>query len=65
MKKSKLSESQIIKIFSQQDSDQSITDICREHGISLGTFCSCWKNKYSGMEVSQLKQMKDMEQELA
>jgi len=64
MKKSKFSESQIIKILSQQDSGQSVTDICREHGISQGTFYS-WKNKYSGMEVSQLKQMKDMEQELA
>lgn len=63
MKKSKFSESQIIKILSQQDSGQSVTDICREHGISQGTFYS-WKNKYSGMEVSQLKQIKDMEREL-
>src|SRR5690606_20275465 len=51
MKKSKFSESQIIKILSQQDSGQSVSDICREHGISQGTFYS-WKSKYSGMEVS-------------
>ncbi|NGM63491.1 transposase [Sphingobacterium sp. SGG-5] len=54
MKKSKFSESQIIKILSQQESGQSVSDICREHGISQGTFYS-WKSKYSGMEVSQLK----------
>ena len=63
MRKSKFSESQIIKILSLQDSGQSATDICREYGISQGTFYS-WKSKYSGMEVSQLKQMKDMEREL-
>ncbi len=64
MRKSKFSESQIIKILSQQESGQSVSDICREHGISQGTFYS-WKSKYSGMEVSQLKQMKEMEKDLA
>lgn len=64
MKKSKFSESQIIKILSAQEMGQSVSDICREYGISQGTFYS-WKSKYSGMEASQLKQMKDMERELA
>ena len=64
MKKSKFSESKIIKILSQQESGLSVSDICREYGISQGTFYS-WKNKYSGMDVSQLKQMKEMEKELA
>lgn len=64
MKKSKFSESQIIKILSQQESGQSVSDICREHGISQGTFYS-WKSKYSGMEASQLKQLREMEKELA
>lgn len=64
MKKSKFSESQIIKILSQQEAGLSVSDICREHGISQGTFYS-WKNKYSGMDVSQLKQLKEMEKELA
>ena len=63
MKKSKFSESQIIIILSQQDSGQSVTEIFWEHGISQGTFYSS-KKKYSGMEVSQLKQMKVMEPEL-
>ena len=64
MKKSKFSDSQIIKILSQQEAGLSVSDICREHGISQGTFYS-WKNKYSGMDVSQLKQLKEMEKELA
>ena len=64
MKKSKFSESQIIKILSQQAAGLSVSDICREHGISQGTFYS-WKNKYSGMDVSQLKQLKEMDKELA
>jgi len=64
MKKSKFSESQIIKILSQQEAGVSVADICREHGISQGTFYS-WKNKYSGMDISQLKQLKEMEKELA
>lgn len=64
MKKSKFSETQIIKILKSQESGQSVTDLCREHGISQATFY-VWKSKYSGMESSQLKQMKDMERELA
>lgn len=64
MKKSNLSESQIIKILSSQANGRTVSDICREHGISQATFYS-WKGKYSGMEVSQLKQMKDMERELS
>ena len=42
MKKSKFSETQIIKILKQQESGESVTDICREHGISQGTFYG-WK----------------------
>lgn len=64
MKKSNFSEPQIIKILSSQESGNTVSDICREHGISQGTFYK-WKSKYSGMEVSQVKQLKDQEKELA
>jgi putative transposase len=64
MKKSRFSESQIIGILKQQDSGMKVIDICREHGISQPTFYS-WKSKYSGLEVSQLKRMKEMEAELS
>lgn len=64
MKKSKFTESQIIGILNEQESGKSVTDICRDHGISQGTFYQ-WKSKYSGLEVNQLKKMKDLEAELA
>lgn len=64
MKKSKFTESQIIGILKAQESGCSVADICREHGISQPTFYQ-WKSKYSGMEVAQLKKLKEMEAELA
>jgi len=64
MKKSHLSESQIIKIIASQESGLSVSEVCLEHGISQATFYN-WKSKYSGMNVSQVKQLKDLEKELA
>jgi putative transposase len=64
MKKSKFTETQIINILRSQESGQSVADICREHGISQPTFYQ-WKSKYSGMEITQLKRLKEMEAELA
>lgn len=64
MKKTTFSESQIISILRSQESGRVVNDICREHGIIQATFYN-WKNKYSGMEVSQLKHLKELEQELA
>ena len=64
MKRSNLSESQIIKILASQENGRTVTEICRDHGISQATFYN-WKSQYSGMDVSQLKQMKDMERELS
>lgn len=64
MKKSRFTEVQIIKILEDQEKGKSVTDICREHGISQPTFYN-WKSKYGGMSTSQLKKMKEMESELA
>jgi len=64
MKRSNFSESQIIKILSQAEKGQSVSDICREHGISQGTYYN-WKSKYSGMEASDVKRLKEMERELS
>ena len=63
MKKSQFNEVQIIKIIASQESGQSVSDLCREHGISQATFYN-WKGKYSGMNLSQLKQLKELEKEL-
>lgn len=63
MKKTKFTESQIIKILTEQEKGKAVGDICREYGISQPTFYS-WKSKYSGMDVNQLKRLKELEQEL-
>lgn len=64
MKRSKFTESQIIGILKEQEQGKKVADICREHGISQPTFYQ-WRSKYSGMEVQQLKRMKELEGELA
>jgi putative transposase len=64
MKITKFTESQIIGILKEQPIGKNVNDICREHGISQATFYN-WKSKYSGMEINQLKKMKEMETELS
>ncbi|HRC96510.1 MAG TPA: transposase [Coprothermobacter proteolyticus] len=64
MRKSKFTEVQIVAILAQYEQGIKVTDICREHGISQATFYQ-WQRKYSGMDVSDLKRLKEMEQELA
>ncbi|PHK24349.1 transposase [Nostoc linckia z15] len=46
----------------QQQSGQTVVQIAREHGISEATFYN-WKQKYGGMEASELKRLKDLEEE--
>ncbi|MDG1056973.1 MAG: transposase [Flavobacteriaceae bacterium] len=64
MKQSKFIESQIIGILKQAEKGMKVVDICREHGISQPTFYS-WRGKYSGLEVNQLKKLKELEAELS
>lgn len=64
MKKSKFTESQILGILKEQETGKAVSEICREHGISQAAFYQ-WKSKYSGMELNQLKRMKELEAELA
>jgi putative transposase len=62
MKAARFTESQIVAILKQQDSGQTIAQITREHGISEATFYN-WKTKYGGMQVSEVKRLKDLEEE--
>lgn len=64
MKKSRFTETQIIKILKEQEQGKPTVDICRHYGISQATFYN-WKSKYGGMDANQLKKMKEMEGELA
>jgi putative transposase len=64
MKKSKFSEEQIVRILKEVEADAKVGGTCRKHGISEPTYY-VWKNKYAGMDVSQLRHLKDVEVELA
>jgi putative transposase len=64
MKKTKFTESQIIGILKEQEAGKKVAEICRAHGISQPTFYG-WKSKYSGLEINQVKRMKELESELS
>lgn len=62
MKKTRFTETQIVSILKQQEGGLSVKDICREHSISEATFYN-WKSKYGGMEASDVRRLKDLEDE--
>jgi len=62
MKKSKFSESQIVSILKEAETGVSLDDLIRQHGFSKASFYK-WKAKYSGMSVSELKRLKELEEE--
>ena len=62
MKKTRFTETQIVSILKQQESGRSVKDLARENSISEATFY-IWKAKYGGMEASDVKKMKDLEEE--
>lgn len=64
MKRTRFKEHQIISILKQQETGMKVADICREHGISDATFFK-WKARYGGMDASQLKRLKELEEENA
>ena len=60
MKPSRFTEEQIIGILGEQEA--GVADVCRKHGISSATFYK-WKAKYGGMEVSEAKRLRRVEDE--
>jgi putative transposase len=62
MRKSRFSEQQIIAILKEHEAGMSTAEVCRRHGISQPTFYA-WKSKYGGMEVSEAKRLKALEEE--
>jgi len=64
MKKQRFTEEQIIAVLKEQEAGAKAADLCRKHGISEATFCN-WKAKYGGMEVSEAKRLKALEEENA
>lgn len=62
MKKSRFTETQIVKAIKEHDGGKDAKEICRELGISTASFYK-WRQRYGGMEVSELKRVKDLEAE--
>lgn len=64
MKRSRFTEDPIIGILKEHEAGVSIADLCRKHGVSDATVCK-WKAKYGGMDVSEAKRLKGLEDENA
>ena len=62
MKRSRLTDSQIIAILKKAESGVRVPDLCREHGMSDATFYK-WRAKFGGMDASMMKRMKELEEE--
>ncbi len=62
MKSSRFSQEQIIGILKQGEAGVKVADLCRQHGISDHTYYR-WKSKFGGMEVSEAKRLKALEEE--
>ncbi len=64
MKKSRFTEAQIVGILKEQEAGVAVTELCRKHGVSSPTFYK-WKAKYGGLDVSEARKLKSLEDENA
>jgi putative transposase len=64
MKRSRFTEEQIIAILREQETGVPVADLCRKHGLSSPTFYK-WKAKYGGMDVSEARRLRALEDENA
>jgi len=64
MKRSRFSEEQIIGMLKEQEAGMKTADVCRKHGISEATFYK-YKAKFGGMEVSDARRLRALEEENA
>lgn len=62
MKKSRFTESQIVKALKEHEAGKKVDDICRDLAINKQTLYN-WKKKYNGMDVQHLKRLKELEEE--
>jgi len=64
MKKSRFTEPQIVSILKEADAGMKVEELCRKHGISSASYYT-WKKKYGGMDASEIKRLKELEEENA
>jgi putative transposase len=64
MKRSRFTEHQILAVLKEADAGATVKDLCRRHGISPATYYQ-WKSKYSGLQASDLKKIRELERENA
>ena len=64
MKRTRFTEEQIIAILREQEAGVPVADLCRKHGVSTASVYK-WKAKYGGMDVSEARRLKALEDENA
>ena len=64
MNRSRFNEEQIIAILKEQEAGMATAEVCRRHGISSATFYK-WKSKFGGLDVSDAKRLRSLEDENA
>jgi putative transposase len=64
MKRTRFTEEQIISILKEQETGVPVADLCRKHGVSNASIYK-WKAKYGGMDVSEARRLKALEEENA
>lgn len=62
MKRKRFTEEQIIKVLKRLDAGEKLKEVCREVGVVEQTIYN-WRQKYGGMEVSEAKRLRELEQE--
>lgn len=62
MRKSRFTESQIVKALNEVEGGRTVAEVCRENGVAEATYYN-WKAKYGGMTVSDIKRLKELEEE--